>query len=246
MRITIVWKNFIFFVILFISGAIKSCSEEEEINYYKLENLPDDTGGVHLRHYLGDTDAPYGYHIYLPAFYDTENIVFPLLVYYHGKGNDGNSMDDPGILDSVLRHGPHYLIVREKSWDPPYPMIVVSPQYHDNDWSTTKIKRLLDYLVDTYKVNEERIYFTGISLGAVAVWRYIAVYGDTSRIAAIVPICGSANGQPASQFLNTPVWAFHGAEDDVIEAISSISMVEAIKSESGGQSKSYNISECGS
>jgi predicted peptidase len=63
-------------------------------DFSDLKPLPADTGGTHSAHILGETDAPYGFYIYIPAGYEQSSIRYPLLVFLHGDGEQGNSSKD--------------------------------------------------------------------------------------------------------------------------------------------------------
>jgi len=68
--------------------------------------------------------APNGYLEYLPAGYDGTAAV-PLLVFWHGIGEDGNGTSD---LGNVTAWGPPKVIAND-GWDNSRPFIVLSPQY---------------------------------------------------------------------------------------------------------------------
>ena len=113
-------------------------------DFSDLKFLPVDTGGKHSAHILSETDAPYGFYIYLPAGYEQIPVNYPLLVFLHGIGEIGNSSEDVRKLDLVLIHGPPHLIHNGR-WTTPYPMLVVSPQCHDEDWQPEKIDEFIRF-----------------------------------------------------------------------------------------------------
>jgi len=189
-----------------------------------LESLPADTGGEHSSYILGVTEAPYGFFIYIPAGYEQTAATYPLLVFLHGDGEQGDSSKDAGVLDLVLIHGPPYLI-HEGRWGPTYPMLVVSPQCHDKYWQTDKVDDFIRYIVKNYRVNQNRIYMTGLSGGGDGIYRYLAETGNKSLVAAAVVICGEGNAAEAKK-ARVPVWIFHGAFDDVVPLQTAIDMKE--------------------
>src|SRR5450631_1642498 len=73
----------------------------------------------------GTNTAPNGYFEYLPPGYAAAAAT-PLLVFWHGIGEDGNGGSD---LQKVLAHGPPELISKD-NWDNARPFIVLSPQYN--------------------------------------------------------------------------------------------------------------------
>jgi predicted peptidase len=90
---------------------------------------------------------------------------------------------------------------------------------------------LLDDIVSRYNVDTERIYLTGLSMGGYGTWTLAAAYPQ--RFAAIAPICGGGERYMADKFKNVPVWAFHGAKDNVVPPVKSEEMVNAINARGG-------------
>ncbi len=194
-------------------------------DFSDLESLPADTGGKHLSYRLGETDAPYGFFIYIPAGYEQTSATYPLLVFLHGDGEQGNSSDDAGVIDLVLVHGPPYLI-NEGRWNPTYPMLVVSPQCHDEFWQAQKVDDFIRYIVKNYRVSKSRIYMTGLSGGGDGIYRYLAKTGNRSLVAAAVIICGEGTVAQARK-ARVPVWIFHGAFDDIVPVQTAIEMKQS-------------------
>jgi predicted peptidase len=186
-----------------------------------LTDLPADTGGVHEPHVLGSTDAALGYYVYLPGGYTSNSKTYPLLIVLHGKSERGDGTDDPAILDKVLVNGPPKLI-KNGTWDPTYPMIVVTPQFHgtdgnDNNWGggdPAFLKSFIEFMLAKYRVNNTRIYLTGLSHGGNGVYDYISLTSDASNyIAAAVPVAAYGATKGYSNCKNTPIWAFVGEDD---------------------------------
>jgi len=158
------------------------------------------------------------YLLYLPKDYELKD-KFPLLLFLHGAGERGND------LQLVKKHGPPKLIEEGKE----FPFIVVSPQCPLNKrWNTEDLIALLDYLIENYKVDKNKIYVTGLSMGGNGTWRLAAEIPD--RLAAIIPICGWGDPFAVCMMGKLPVWAFHGAKDQVVPLSASEELVERLKS----------------
>ena len=157
------------------------------------------------------------YLIYLPKDYADKD-TWPLMLFLHGAGERG---DD---LNRVKVHGPPKLIAAGKE----FPMIVVSPQCpSDHWWRPNELNALLDEIVEKYKVDQDRIYVTGLSMGGFGTWS-LAAYAP-ERFAALVPICGGGEVISARRISHLPVWAFHGAKDSVVPLSASETMVDALR-----------------
>lgn len=207
--------------------ALYSCSEEEiGKKNGSLSSLPPDTGGEHVAEHLLPEKNIYGHYIYLPGGYDSGS-EYPLIVFLHGMGEIGNSQNNPDELSKVLRGGIPRLI-EKKTWNPVFPALVASPQCHEGWWNAKKIHQYIEYIAAKYKVDMNRIYITGLSMGGYGVFDYVGVYGDSSYVAAAAPICGGGNVKQGKSYQNIPIWAFHGDADPTVSIDRSIEMIEAI------------------
>jgi predicted peptidase len=168
------------------------------------------------------------YLLYLPEGYGKDDKAWPLILFLHGSGESGND------LQKVKKHGPPKLI--ESGRD--YPFIVVSPQSSRGGWNEEALNGLLDELVANYKVDKDRIYLTGLSMGGFGTWALAAAHPD--RFAAIVPICGGGNPAAAAKLKDLPVWVFHGAKDTTVRPGLSEAMVKALK-EAGAKEVQYTL-----
>lgn len=203
--------------------------QEAVIDTSDLYYLPPDTGGTQHAFPLGTTEAGFGYYAYTPSGYSDDGPEYPLLVFLHGWGERGDSSKDESVLENVLRHGPPSLI-RANQWKPKYPFVVVSPQLIPEVWQPNQIHRFIEYIIENYQINTNRIYLTGLSLGGGGCWLYA---GDIEGhyAAAIVPISASAHTSLVDNLREIPIWAFHGANDELVDAFEnfgSVEMVEAI------------------
>lgn len=161
------------------------------------------------------------YLLYLPKDY-AEKESWPLMLFLHGAGERGND------LERVKVHGPPKLMAAGKE----FPMIVVSPQCPSNHWwRPDELNALLDEIVEKYKVDQDRIYVTGLSMGGFGTWA-LAAYAP-ERFAALVPICGGGEAFATRRISHVPVWVFHGAKDSVVPLSASETMVEAMRKAKG-------------
>ena len=159
------------------------------------------------------------YLLYLPKEYDESDLEFPLVLFLHGAGERGTD------LEKVKVHGLPRLINEGKE----FPFIVVSPQCpEDMFWNTDILSALLDEIEESYRVDKNRIYVTGLSMGGNGTWSLALAQPD--RFAAIAPVCGWSVPSVACKIKNIPIWVFHGAKDNVVPISSSEVIVEKLKS----------------
>ena len=150
----------------------------------------------------------------------------PLIIYLHGAGSRGNEL-------SQLSHiGPIGELEKGRN----IPARMVAPQCCGDTWFEL-FETLMDFAESTANesgVDKSRIYLTGVSMGAYAAWQLAMTKPD--MFAALVPVCGGGMYWNAERLKNMPVWAFHGALDDVVLPEESIKMVRGIN-KSGGNAK---------
>ena len=168
----------------------------------------------------------WGYLQALPKDYDP-NGSYPLVIFLHGSGECGNGTTE---LDRVAIHG----YPMHASQGREYPFILISPQLPEGDfWGAyiESLNRLLDHLMATLPVDPKRVYLTGLSNGGTGTY----LWGQTNpqRFAALLPVCGAGIVWLTYKLARTPLWAFHGDQDDAILCEESIRMVEGINTRGG-------------
>ena len=168
------------------------------------------------------------YLLFTPKGYDpTGDKQWPLMLFLHGAGERGTD------LQKVAVHGPPKLVKAR----PDFPFLVVSPQCPNNEtWSNEVLLALLDEVIATHKVDTNRVYLTGLSMGGYGSWSLALQYPE--RWAAVAPICGGGNTidalltprKKAAALKALPFWVFHGGKDPVVKLDESERMVQALKS----------------
>jgi len=165
------------------------------------------------------------YLLHLPQGYAGSRKRWPLLLFLHGAGERG---DD---LELVKKHGP----LKFAGQYPDFPMIIAAPQCPAEQWwDTDVLSALLDHLVKRYRVDRQRVYVTGLSMGGYGTWAL--ALAQPRRFAAIVPICGGGNRLLAARIAHLPAWVFHGAKDNIVPLEQSQNMVQALCA-AGGEPK---------
>jgi len=90
---------------------------------------------------------------------------------------------------------------------------------------------LLDEVEEKCKVDKDRVYITGLSMGGFGTWCLAAYQSD--RFAALAPICAPGAPIMVARFAHIPAWIFHGAKDTVVPVENSQQMVESLKRHGG-------------
>lgn len=175
----------------------------------------------------------------------------PVILFLHGSGERGSD----NRKQTAVGLGP---AVAARQAD--FPAIVVFPQApEDSNWSgdvAATTMRMLDAVIAEFGGDRDRIYLTGLSRGGYGVFELALAYPD--RFAALVPVCGGLRApahradlyveavgdgpdpyaDAAARLRETPIWAFHGAKDDVVPPANSRLIVAALVG-AGGRDVRY-------
>jgi predicted peptidase len=175
------------------------------------------------------------YLLSLPEGYaDEPERRWPLLVFLHGAGERG---DD---LSKVAIHGPP----KQAAAGEKMPFVLVSPQCPADEWWTEQpVLELIDHLEQTLRVDPDRIYLTGLSMGGYGTWHFATL--APRRFAAIAPICGGGIPYRMRLIPHLPVWAFHGAKDAAVPLEESARLVAALEKAGNKQTKFTVYPEAG-
>lgn len=102
------------------------------------------------------------YLLSLPADYGKSRKSWPLVLFLHGSGESGSD------LNKVKVHGPPKLV----DANGPFPFILVSPQSPGRGWNPEVLDALLDSVIKKYRVDKDRVYLTGLSMGGYVPGRW--------------------------------------------------------------------------
>jgi len=146
------------------------------------------------------------YALFIPPQYNDDPAHrWPVILFLHGSaecGSDGIKQTRVGLPKYIARHANQF------------PFITVMPQAHSL-WFRGKdaeaVWITLDTVLKEYRADRDRVYITGLSMGAFATWEMAMARPDV--FAAAVPISGVGNKKFVSNILHMPVWAFHGRLD---------------------------------
>ena len=134
---------------------------------------------------------------------------YPMIVYLHGS-TDTVSRDLSWYQESVQKENPCF-VLSPKTEEP--------NQGWGNTWekkhapATHKTLLLLDSLINEYNIDRNRLYIYGISMGGFGVFSVLSK--DPEKFAGAYAVCGGSSTEVASR-ITTPLWIFHGDEDDVV------------------------------
>jgi len=149
------------------------------------------------------------YGFFAPTRQNT-NKLYPLVVYLHGS-TDTVSRDSKWYQPAIQKDNPLFVIT---------PKCTVAEQGWGNTWTeghteaTAKTLALVDSLIAVYPIDLNRLYIYGISMGGFGTLSVLQK--EPGKFAAGYVVCGGGSEKAVSNLLGTPLWIFHGEEDDVV------------------------------
>lgn len=171
-----------------------------------------------------------------------KHTLYPLIIFLHGSGERGS--DNQKQLIHIEK------VFADSAFRKNYPCYIIAPQCPLNkrwvevDWDaqthttpeepSVTIKVLgeaIGNLSKTERIDETRIYITGLSMGGYGTWDLISRFPDI--FAAAVPICGGGDEKDAPKLAKVPIWNFHGTLDKAVDVNRSRNMINAIRKAGG-------------
>jgi len=198
-------------------------------------------------HYITNQDT-LNYRLMLPKDFDSTKS-YPMVLFLHGAGERGSDNKKQLVHGSSLFGSEEN---REK-----FPAIVIFPQCPKDDyWANaevdrstrpislkfpldiepTKSMRLLLEMLSQFStkkyIDKSRLYIGGLSMGGMGTFEML--HRKPSTFAAAFAICGAGNPKATEAYAQTtPIWVFHGAQDDVVNPRASVEMVDGILKNGG-------------
>ena len=179
------------------------------------------------------TASGIGYLEYLPQGYNSNSDKYPLVISLHGIKEKGTSSTDRKRVLADLEKVDNVGLPKYVKSGTKYPFILISPQLKSNygSWPASYVMEVLNYVKKTLRVDDRRIYLTGLSLGGFGVWKTAGEYPDV--FAAIAPVCPGGNALSKADEIaakNLPIWGFHGGSDKVVSYTVTTKMINAVNS----------------
>ncbi len=157
------------------------------------------SGQLQEGHMITRTD----YLVYTPEGYANDTLrQWPVLYFLHGAwaGGDAEKLRQV-VVPRMLEEGKKL------------PFIVVAPLgIKERSWQVNILDELYEHINEVYRVDPERVYVLGISLGASGAWDW--AYVSPQKFAAIAPVAGPCiELEKAWRVRSIPTWIFQGSGD---------------------------------
>ena len=188
------------------------------------------------------------YRLFVPQAGDKQKR-YPMVLWLHGAAGRGS--DNLKQITGGNAIGTHIWTTTENQSK--NPCFVIAPQCpEDETWATANELKpavalqlaleLLHELQSTFSLDLQRVYLAGQSMGGFGTWSAISTHPEL--FAAAIPLCGGGNEAAASKLTRTPIWAFHGDQDESVNVRRSRTMIAAIR-QAGGNPKYTEYKDVG-
>jgi len=157
----------------------------------------------------------YKYFVTLPKDYEQQESC-PLILYLHGRS----------LGSSNIEFHKEYGIGKYAEEIQDFPFIIVAPQT-SNEWRPDPLNNILKEVIKEYRVDEDRIYCSGYSLGGYGT--FLMAFDYPSKFAAIAVVSGWGVPELACKIKDLPVWMFHDKGDPVVPYYMAQNMEQALE-----------------
>lgn len=138
---------------------------------------------------------------------ENDETPLPLIVFFHG-GGQGNDIYTP------IRFSNGGTVWANPENQAKYPCHVLAPRNASDDASIRKVKEVIDQMIADGKVDPNRIYVTGFSMGGGSTWTFLRNFPEIPAAAApICPAGGPNNVENALKVAYLPLWTFVDQDD---------------------------------
>jgi predicted peptidase len=154
-----------------------------------------------LTRQIGKVSGAYNFWLYEPAKVDT---LKPLVIFLHGNSLCGRD------LNMVRKYGTIDAIEKGRNLD----AYVIAPQNPGGAWKPEKVKLVMDWVINNKKIDTNRIYVLGMSLGGYGTIDFAATYPNL--VAAGIAMCGGGTRKSYCGLNQVPLWIAHGTADRAV------------------------------
>ena len=176
-----------------------------------------------------------GYYEALPVHYKESGIKYPLLIFVHGAGQRGDGASQLARLTTegiTERLSKKQIPASFTSGKNKYSFVVLAPQFNEFE-STAALESFINYAIKNYRIDQTRIYLTGMSMGGRMVCDYVSDYPD--RAAAFITMAGVSKQDDAFEGKAKSIaggkmgeWIIHNKSDEAMPPEDAQAMAEQI------------------
>lgn len=179
----------------------------------------------------GSTRSLMRYRLFKPLNFDPAK-TYPVVLSLHGGGPRRHFEDLLEPFSPGFAYGLGRLVSPDTQSR--HPAFVVAPWSGGGGWDATNLRLVMDTLAALraeFKVDTNRFYVTGQSMGGHGTWAILAAHPNV--FAAAVPVCGWGDPVNAPVIKGIPIWALHGTADTIVPVSGSRDIIQALQKTGG-------------
>jgi len=166
----------------------------------------------------GKVNNGYDFWLYAPqSYFERPDSKCPVIIYLHGAALCGHG----------LRAHKKYLTIDAIDKGREIETMVIAPQNPGGGWKPEKLNNVLEWVMEHYRVDPDRIYVVGMSLGGYGAMDFVGTYPH--KIAAAMALCGGCTLKDVQGLGKLPFWIFHGTADRAVGIAKSKSVVRELQ-----------------
>lgn len=158
----------------------------------------------------------YSFWVSTPPDYDSSDAAKPIILFLHGNSLCGRD------LERVRRYGPLHAQAMGRQID----AVIVAPQNPGGPWNAEKVWHTLQWAMEHYPGDSNRLYVIGMSLGGYGTVNFVGSYPD--KVAAAMALCGGGWLTDYCGLTRVPFWIMHGTADRAVGISQSLKVVNAM------------------
>lgn len=170
-----------------------------------------------LKAFRNQVENGYNFWMYTPEIEKEEDSLKPLIIFLHGQSLSGNN------LYRAKKYGTINAIEIGRKID----AYVLNPQKSNEGWKPEKIYNIMNWALENYAIDTNRIYVLGMSAGGYGTINFAGTYPD--KIAAAMALCGGGYLSEYCGLNELPLWIIHGTADRAVTVAQSEKVVKAMK-----------------
>ena len=165
------------------------------------------------------------YLIYKPDSYEKNSEEqYPLIVFLHGGSVEENA------FETLKEKGVNQYLASGNELE----SVVICPLHHypEKFWNEQTVMSIIKSAISSNRIDVHQINIMGVSRGGYAAWR-LAIEHPDFWSSCVVAGGASAPFVYAFRIPTLPVWAFHGAKDEIVPENGNSNVPAKYKTESG-------------
>ena len=140
----------------------------------------------------------------------------PLVVFFHG-GGQGKDIYTP------IRFSNGATVWANPENQAKYSCHVLAPRNATTPEAMHKVKSVIEEMIEVGKVDSNRVYITGFSMGGGSTWTFLNTFPDFAAAAApLCPANGPDNMEKAKAVASLPIWSFVDEGDFLYDTVLNI------------------------